>query len=134
MAAYTAGGVADKISELRSKVAVYETLISLIKANYLSGDAGPGELRIMRKDGATVMDDHLKLTVGDIDEKIELLKEELEEWENLTFSPATQVLSETSEEAPVQSVAAAAIAAQKKATKSGNPAAKRNDQNRTSAK
>lgn len=112
MVSFTAAAVTDTISKLRSKIAVYKTVISQLRANYMSSDAGPGELRIHRDDGAYVVDTHLQETVEDLETAVEGLAEELEEWENLTFSPRVTEGSEAAEEQPT--VAAVAITKQKK--------------------
>lgn len=132
MAQFTAAAVTDTISKLRSKIAVYKTVISQLKANYMSSDAGPGELRIQRDDGAIVVDTHLQETVEDLEATIETLAEELEEWENLTFNP--QLIAGAPEEEPeqVQSVAAVAITKQKK--KEAPDATRRSGKNQSAAK
>lgn len=132
MASFTAAAVTDTISKLRSKIAVYKTVISQLRANYMSSDAGPGELRIQRDDGGIVVDSHLQETVEDLEERVESLAEELEEWENLTFNPQ---LTTGEPEAPaekVQSVAAVAIAKQKK--KEAPDATRRTGKNQPAAK
>lgn len=133
MASFTAAAVTDTISKLRSKIAVHKTLISQLKANYMSSDAGPGELRIQRDDGAVVVDSHLQETVEDLESMVESLAEELEEWENLTFNPQlTANAPEAPATEPVQSVAAVAIAKQKK--KEVPDATRRPGKNQSSAK
>lgn len=130
MASYTAGAVADKISELRSKIAVFETLCAQIRNNYLSSDAGPGELRITRKDGATVTQGHLKVSITDFEEHITALHEELEEWEGLTFNSAPE-LPEDTEEAEEAAVTAKAV---KVAKEKKNAPAKRAGQHSAATK
>jgi hypothetical protein len=133
MPSFTAAAVTDTISKLRSKIAVHKTLISQLRANYMSSDAGPGELRIQRDDGATVVDSHLQETVEDLEAMIEALAEELEEWENLTFNP--QLVAGVPEEAAkeqVQSVAAVSIAKQKK--KEAPDATRRPSKNQSATK
>lgn len=103
MANITAGEVADTISEIRSKIRVYETLCDQIKANYLPSDGGPAELRIERADGAFVTQTHMESVLGEFEERITTLQGELEEWEQLPFQTneaATE--EEPEEEAPTK--------------------------------
>jgi len=132
MAQFTAAAVTDTISKLRSKIAVYKTVISQLKANYMSSDAGPGELRIQRDDGAIVVNTHLQETVEDLEATVETLAEELEEWENLTFNPQLTADVPEEEPEPVQSVAAVAITKQKK--KEAPDATRRSGKNQSAAK
>lgn len=129
MAKYTAGEIADKISELRSKVAVQETLISQLRANYMSSDAGAGELRIQRQDGAVVPDHHFQVCIKDMDTMINELRGELEEWESLTFNTGPVEVEVEEEDDEVEEP----VAISKKKEKRNVPA-KRPNQHQAAAK
>ena len=79
----SAGAAAAKISELKSKLAIYETLKDVIKANYLPSDGGSAELRVMRADGSSAAPDHFNSVLEDLDEKSEELAQELRDWEGM---------------------------------------------------
>lgn len=83
----TAGAASDKISELRSKLAIYASMVELIHANYMPGDGGAPEVRITRPDGGTATGPHFESVLEDIEIKCAEIREELAEWEGLVFSP-----------------------------------------------
>lgn len=83
----TARAASDKISELRSKLAVYHTWRETIEANYLPSDGGTPEVRITREDGGNVTEAHLESVIEEITEKCTELQQELDEWEALVFEP-----------------------------------------------
>lgn len=85
----TAGMASEKISELKSKLAVYATWSDLLHANYMPSDGGRPEALIHREDGGTVTEAHLRSVLEDIEGKCEELREELAEWEALVFEPKT---------------------------------------------
>jgi hypothetical protein len=89
----TARAAADKIDELRSKLAIYTTWSEVIHASYLPSDGGSPEVRIAREDGGSVREQHLRSVLDDIEQKQAELREELGEWESLTFEPAAPVRS-----------------------------------------
>lgn len=81
----TAGALAQKISELQSRVTVQEKLREILKQNYMPSDSGPGELAMIRSDGFPIVRAHFELSIADIDERIDMLNAELEEWTSLIF-------------------------------------------------
>lgn len=83
----TAGAASAKISELRSKLAIYNAWVELINANYMPCDGGPAEVHITREDGGTATEAHFTAVLEDIEHKCAELREELVEWENLVFEP-----------------------------------------------
>lgn len=85
----TAGKASEKISELRSKLAVYDTLTELIHANYVGSDSGRAESRIDRPDGHVVTEAHLFSVLEDFESRQGELREELKQWEDLVFEPKT---------------------------------------------
>lgn len=84
----TAGAASDKISELRSKLAVYQAWMENLRVNYLPCDAGAPEIQLTREDGGLVNEKHFTAVLEELGEKCEELKEELEQWEGLVFEPA----------------------------------------------
>ncbi len=97
--AITARAAADKISELRSKLAVYATWTETIKVNYMPSDGGAPEVRIHREDGGAVTEDHLIAVLDDIETKCDELRAELAEWESLVFEPSAAVVHSLDEHA-----------------------------------
>ncbi len=83
----TAGAASAKISELKSKVAVYAALSDVIRANYLPADGAAAELTLYRDDKTSVAPDHIELVIQDLDNLTREALEELKEWEGLTFEP-----------------------------------------------
>lgn len=83
--ALTAGAVADKMSELRSKIRAFEYFLEQIDANYLPSDAGAAELKLARDDGAVVVPKHWESVKLDISERVSTYQEELEQIESLVF-------------------------------------------------
>jgi hypothetical protein len=88
----TVGQITDKISELRSKIAIHEGLVLYLRANYVSSDAGAAEMHLTRNDHATVPEDHIKAHMGDMVDYIDELRYQLTQWENLPVpSPEDQI-------------------------------------------
>ncbi len=87
----TAGAASDKISELKSKLAVYKHWHELIEASYMPGDAPTPEVKLFRDDGGAVSEDHFKSVLEDIDQKCLELEQELSEWQGLVFQPVADV-------------------------------------------
>ena len=83
--ALSAGTIVDKISELRSKIAVLEGLVLYLEANYKGSDAGEAEMRFTRRDFATVPQAHIDVTIADLSAAMGAFAEELEHWEGLMF-------------------------------------------------
>ncbi len=79
----TAGHIAEKISELRSKIAVTQGIVLHLRANFLSSnDKVPAEMYITRSDGTTVSSPHIEAAIEDYLEYMGQLTTELEHWEN----------------------------------------------------
>lgn len=83
MSNLTAGDIAETLSELRSKIRVFEAFCDQIKANYLPSDGGAAELRLERVDGAFVTQLHMESVLSEFEERIVALQGELEEYEQL---------------------------------------------------
>lgn len=78
-----AGTVVYKISEIRSKISVFEGLVLYLRTNYLSSDSGEAEMRYTRTDYATVPEAHVEMSIHELEAKIGEFRDELEQWENL---------------------------------------------------
>lgn len=79
----TVGQIADKISELRSKIAIHEGVLLYLESNYTSSDAGAAEMHFTRADYARVPEVHVVAYMTDVHETVQELRMELEHWENL---------------------------------------------------
>jgi hypothetical protein len=84
----TAGAASDKISELRSKLAIYDALKDVIRANYMPSDGGVVELRLARQDGTSVSPSHFEAVIAELEERAVEALTELDEWEGMTFQAA----------------------------------------------
>jgi len=80
-----AGTVIDKISEIRSKISVFEGLLLSLRTNYLSSDSGEAEMHFTRSDYAMVPEAHVEASISEIEVKISECRDELEHWENLSL-------------------------------------------------
>jgi hypothetical protein len=96
----TAGAASAKISELRSKLAIYDALKDVIRANYMPSDGGAVELRLARQDGTSVSPSHFEAVMAELDERAMEVISELDEWEGMTFEVAPK------KEANVRSITA----------------------------
>ncbi len=85
---YTAGQVSDKISELRGRITVFQKLREQIRNNYLPSDGGAPELKMARSDGMPVTTSHFRAVLEDLQEKVDQLNEELQQWEEMVFGPS----------------------------------------------
>lgn len=90
----TAGAASDKISELRSKLAIYAAWTELIETNYLPSDGADAETSISRADGGRVVEAHFRSFLEDVEARCEELREELSEWESLVFQPKREAAPE----------------------------------------
>lgn len=88
MPSITAGAASNKISELRSKLAIYRNWVETLRANYMPSDGGRAEAQILRDDGGTCSEAHFHAVIEDIEEKAAEVQEELAQWEGLVFEPA----------------------------------------------
>lgn len=79
----TFGQISDKVSELRSKIAIKEAFVLHLKANYKSSDAGSAEMHVTRDDFATVPEIHIDLFIEDTVDEIDTMRAELRQWESL---------------------------------------------------
>jgi hypothetical protein len=81
-----AGAVISKISEIRSKIAIFEGLILYLRTNYLSSDTGDAEMRYTRSDHASVPESHVESSIHELETTISEYRDQLEEWENLELN------------------------------------------------
>ncbi len=79
----TFGQIANKVSELLSKIALKENFVLHLRANYKSSDAGEAEMYVVREDHATVSEDHIDRFIEDTVDEIDQLRAELLQWQNL---------------------------------------------------
>lgn len=96
----TAGAASEKISELRSKLAIHMAWAELIEANYLPADAGEAEAFISRSDGGRVSEAHFRSFLEDAEQRCVELRDELAEWEGLVFQPKARAEGEVHELKP----------------------------------
>jgi len=75
--------VSDKVSELRSKIAIQEMLVLHLSANYKSSDSGEAEMHVHRSDYATVPEAHIDKYIDQAVEQLEQMNLELQQWETL---------------------------------------------------
>lgn len=80
----SAGSVVDKISEVRSKIAVFEGLVLHLKSNYLtSSDSGEAEMKFYRGDYAPVPEAHVRASLVDLESLVMDLQTLLAQWEGI---------------------------------------------------
>lgn len=53
------GEIVDKISELKSRKALAQQLVTYLSSNYISSDTGAAEMRVTREDGNIVVEEHV---------------------------------------------------------------------------
>jgi hypothetical protein len=95
MASLTAKEIVDKVTELRSKIGVYEMLLLHLRTNYLSTEGKneseviPPEMHVQRDDGARVPEKHVVALMSDLTHQVDEMKSELEDWESLPMDMPT---------------------------------------------
>lgn len=125
----TVAELLELVSALRSRKAVYTTLISHLKICYQKSDTGPAEMKITRDDLATVSEKDIERTIIEVEERINYIDAQIEELQAQPFGPSTPPVAAIA--APVAAPAAAAAPAGKPAAapavgpkKEGTPSAK----------
>lgn len=111
----TVGQINEKISELRSKIAVTEGIVLYLKTHYMPSDGSQAEMHFTRTDYGKVPPRHVEKTIADYVEYLDALKVELHQMENMPISmpePTKLVPSDAPEvaaepEPPTQPVAKA---------------------------
>jgi len=127
----TIAEVLELISKLKSRKAVYGVSISHLRAFYRKTDAGPAELVMQREDMGSVPEEHIELSLIEMEQRIDEIDAELEELQNQPVGGGTPPAAEqpnTAGEQPAAKVAedaAIADAAKKTAAEQkGNPSGK----------
>lgn len=94
----TVAEVIERVSLLRSKIAIRKQLALHLRTMYLGSDASAAESRIHRDDSGVVPEEHLKTFVAtDIDHALQQDEAELQQWEQLlVIDPTEQVKKEKS--------------------------------------
>jgi hypothetical protein len=82
----TVGQINEKISTLRSKIAVTQGLVLYLKSHYMPSDGTTAEMHFTRSDYGKVPPDHVEATIADYVDYLDTLKIELEKWENTPIS------------------------------------------------
>jgi hypothetical protein len=128
----TVGQITDKISELKSKIAIKESLITYVQSNYMSSDAGSPEMTFQREDYATVPEVHISRFVDEAVDEVGQLRAELEQWQSLDVPLPTDeaVGAEQPEEPPTKTKVKANPKTRKMRKKNG---ANRGSQNRAAS-
>lgn len=114
--------VIERISELRSRKAVYQTAIAHLKTCYRETDAGAAEMRMFREgDQGLVPQLHIEKSLVEMETRIDYLDAEIEELQNQPVGggapPVAELAAET--KAETEEIADAIRAKAKKGTQSG---------------
>lgn len=101
--ATTLGELSRRISELRSRVAVIESLIRYTAANYLSGSGGhiSAEMRFALDGGSWVPEEHILLATEELEGVVAALRIELSTLESMSIEvpePEAEELDEAPDE------------------------------------
>lgn len=83
----TLGQVAEKVSLIRSKIAVGETLVVYLQTHYQAIEDNDPEESVLRDDYAQVPPNHISEYIETLQEGIHELEQELIEWEAMTVVP-----------------------------------------------
>ena len=78
----TVGQINEKISSLRSKIAVTEGVVLYLKTHYMPGENSTPEMHFTRSDYGKVPADHIEKTIADYVEYLDSLKIDLAKLEN----------------------------------------------------
>ena len=80
----SAGSVVDRISEVRSKIAVFEGLVLHLKSNYItSSDSGEAEMKFYRGDYAPVPEAHVTTALVELESLVMDMRTLLAQWEGI---------------------------------------------------
>jgi hypothetical protein len=98
----TVGQLNEKISMLRSKIAVTEGLVLYLQTHYMPSDGSTAEMHYTRSDYGKVPPAHIEATIADYVDYLDSLKIELDRLENtplampevVKLAPAQEVLPE----------------------------------------
>lgn len=103
----TVGQLNEKISMLRSKIAVTEGIVLYLKTHYMPSDGATSEMSFTRSDYGKVPPKHVEATIADYVDYLDSLKIELEKLENTPLTlPEPAKLAPTQEALPETKAAA----------------------------
>lgn len=85
----TVGQIVDKISELRSKIAISDYTLRHLRTYYFASDHGEAEMKLYRDDQALVSEGHVRAYLDDLDSQLKEYKAELKHWESLAVPVET---------------------------------------------
>jgi len=83
----TLGQVTEKVSSLRSRIAVTDTLIVYLETHFQGVDGQDPEERLFRDDYAQVPPGHINEYISALRESNDILESELNEWELIPVTP-----------------------------------------------
>lgn len=118
------------VSALRSRKAVYTTLIQHLKICYQKSDAGPAEMKITREDMAICSEQDIESTIIEVEERINFIDAQIEELQSQPFGggappvaevAATTEVSKEGAAPPSTEQSAPSAEPEKKGTPSGKP-------------
>lgn len=79
----TVGEVIERLSLLKSRIAIRKQVALYLQTQFLSSDASAPESRIQRDDNAIVSEEHLQSYAADLDIALQQDEAELKQWEQL---------------------------------------------------
>lgn len=81
----TVGKITEKLSELKSRLAIIEGLVLYLATNYRTSADGmiPPEMHFTRVDGGHVSEPHIESFSADLVETLDQLRIEIQHWEDL---------------------------------------------------
>ena len=77
----------EKISELESRKAILECLITYLETHYRSSDAGEPDMTIARDDMGLVPEEHIDAQLELLVVEVDSIKKELGGWKDLSILP-----------------------------------------------
>lgn len=95
----TVAELMELISELRSRKAVYATLLNHLRICYQRSDAGPAEMKMAREDLGVVPEIHIEKTVIEIEDRINIIDAQIEELQSQPFGGGTPPAAEVAQPA-----------------------------------
>lgn len=98
----TVAQLIELVAQLKSRKAVFQTLITHLRTCYCETDSGPAEMRVIREDLGVVPGLHIEKAIIELETMIDLTNAELEELQNQPFggSPPPAASPETKQSAP----------------------------------
>lgn len=90
----TVAQINERILQLRSRIAMFETLMTYVETNYVSSNDIEAELRFLRDDGAAVSQDHVQDGLTYIVESLDQARAEIEKLEGTPLQPEPEPVEE----------------------------------------